>query len=345
MRQGLIIDRQLNKFNFKRYKAMAQKKAAKELISIILPVYNEEENIALQYRHIVESLEPSRLNYEIIFVDDGSTDRSVEILTEIARKDKRVKLVVFRRNFGQTAAMAAGIDHSSGDIIIFMDSDLQNDASDIPLLVEKIHEGYDVVSGWRKDRKDKLISRKIPSRIANHLIAKVSGVKLHDLGCSLKAYRGEVLRQVKLYGEMHRFIPVHASWVGAKITEVPVKHHPRKFGQSKYGIKRTFKVLLDLITVKFLGSYSTKPIYVFGGAGFIIFGLSCVSGIAVILMKIFQGLSMNRNPLLFLTILLILMSAIFIMLGILAELLIRIYHESQDKAPYTVKSTVNVRRK
>ncbi len=321
---------------------MAQKKAAKELISIVLPVYNEEENIALQYQHIVESLKPSGLNFEIIFVDDGSGDRSVEILSEIARKDKRVKLIVFRRNFGQTAAMAAGIDYSSGDIIIFMDSDLQNDARDIPTLVDKIHEGYDVVSGWRKDRKDKLISRKIPSKIANSLIAKVSGVKLHDLGCSLKAYRGEVLRQVKLYGEMHRFIPVHASWVGAKITEVPVRHHARKYGRSKYGIQRTFKVLLDLITVKFLGSYSTKPIYVFGGAGMALFILSCLSVAAVIFMKIFQGLSMNRNPLLFLTVLLILMSGMFIMLGILAELLIRIYHESQDKSPYTVKTAINI---
>ncbi len=323
---------------------MAQKKAAKELISIVLPVYNEEENIAMQYQHIVESLKPFGLNIEIIFVDDGSRDRSVEILTEIAKKDKRVKLVVFRRNFGQTAAMAAGIDYSSGDIIVFMDSDLQNDAQDIPTLVEKIHEGYDVVSGWRKDRKDKLISRKIPSRIANWLIAKVSGVQLHDLGCSLKAYRGEVLRQVKLYGEMHRFIPVHASWVGANITEVPVRHHARKFGKSKYGIQRTFKVILDLITVKFLGSYSTKPIYVFGGAGMVLFVLSCISGAAVIFMKIFQGLSMNRNPLLFLTVLLILMSVMFIMLGILAELLIRIYHESQDKTPYTVKTVINIGR-
>jgi glycosyltransferase involved in cell wall biosynthesis len=324
---------------------MAFKKGKQELISIVLPVYNEQENITLQYQHIVESLKTSGLKYEIIFVDDGSEDRSVEILEDIAQKDKRVKLVVFRRNFGQTAAMAAGIDYSAGDIVIFMDSDLQNDAGDIPTLVKKIHEGYDVVSGWRKDRKDRLISRKIPSRIANWLIAKVSGIHLHDLGCSLKAYRGEVIRQVKLYGEMHRFIPVHASWVGAKITEVPVQHHARKFGTSKYGIKRTFKVLLDLITVKFLGSYSTKPIYVFGGAGMALFFFSCVSGAAVILMKIFQGLSMNRNPLLFLTVLLILMSGMFIMLGILAELLIRIYHESQDKAPYTVREVVNARKK
>ncbi|HPA74003.1 MAG TPA: glycosyltransferase family 2 protein, partial [Spirochaetota bacterium] len=283
--------------------------------------------------------------YEIIFVDDGSSDRSVEILTEIAKKDRRVKIVQFRRNFGQTAAMAAGIDHSTGDIIIFMDSDLQNDAGDIARMVDKINEGYDVVSGWRKDRKDKLISRKIPSKIANWLISRVSGVPLHDLGCSLKAYRGEVLRQVKLYGEMHRFIPVHASWVGARIAELPVMHHARQFGKSKYGIKRTFKVILDLITVKFMGSFSTKPIYVFGGAGMMLFGLSILSGGSVIVMKFTHNLSMNRNPLLILTVLLILMSFMFIMLGILAEILIRIYHESQAKTPYTVKTLVNISRK
>jgi len=253
--------------------------------------------------------------------------------------------VQFRRNFGQTAAMAAGIDHSTGDIIIFMDSDLQNDAGDIARMVDKINEGYDVVSGWRKDRKDKLISRKIPSKIANWLISRVSGVPLHDLGCSLKAYRGEVLRQVKLYGEMHRFIPVHASWVGARIAELPVMHHARQFGKSKYGIKRTFKVILDLITVKFMGSFSTKPIYVFGGAGMMLFGLSILSGGSVIVMKFTHNLSMNRNPLLILTVLLILMSFMFIMLGILAEILIRIYHESQAKTPYTVKTLVNISRK
>ncbi len=323
---------------------MKKKNNPDNSISIVLPVYNEEENIALQYKNITDNLDGAKLKYEIIFVDDGSIDRSVAILNEIARKDRRVKIVQFRRNFGQTAAMAAGIDHSSGDIIIFMDSDLQNDAGDIARMVDKIHEGYDVVSGWRKDRKDKLISRKIPSRMANWLISRVSGVPLHDLGCSLKAYRGEVLRQVKLYGEMHRFIPVHASWVGARIAEIPVQHHARRFGKSKYGIKRTFKVILDLITVKFMGSFSTKPIYVFGGAGLVLFGLSAVSGVAVIIMKFTHGLSMNRNPLLIFTVLLILMSFMFIMLGILAEILIRIYHESQDKTPYTVKALVNLKK-
>ncbi len=324
---------------------MKKKNGPGNTISIVLPVYNEEENVTLQYKNITENLDTTQLKYEIIFVDDGSSDRSVEILTEIAKKDRRVKIVQFRRNFGQTAAMAAGIDHSSGEIIIFMDSDLQNDAGDITRMVDKINEGYDVVSGWRKDRKDKLISRKIPSKIANWLISRVSGVPLHDLGCSLKAYRGEVLRQVKLYGEMHRFIPVHASWVGARIAELPVMHHARQFGKSKYGIKRTFKVILDLITVKFMGSFSTKPIYVFGGAGMVLFGLSILSGGSVIVMKFTHNLSMNRNPLLIFTVLLILMSFMFIMLGILAEILIRIYHESQAKTPYTVKTLVNISKK
>lgn len=311
-------------------------------MSIILPVYNEEDNIRLQYEEIINAVNPLKLRYEIIFVDDGSADSSVEILREICRIDKRVKLIEFRRNFGQTAAMSAGIANSKGEIIIFMDSDLQNDPTDIGRLLEKIDEGYDVVSGWRKHRADKLISRTIPSRIANRLISRVSGIKLHDLGCSLKAYRGEVLRQVKLYGEMHRFIPIHASWVGAQITEIPVNHNPRRFGKSKYGIVRTFKVILDLFTVKFMGSYATKPIYIFGGAGAMLFGLSVLSGIAVILMKIFLHHSMIRNPLLLLTVMLIILSVMFVLLGLLAEISIRIYHESQSKPPYSIKRTTNL---
>jgi len=312
-------------------------------ISIILPVYNEEDNIQLQYESIISAIRAPISDYEIIFVDDGSADSSASLLKEIARKDKRVKAIFFRRNFGQTAAMAAGIDHSSGDIVLFMDSDLQNDAGDIAMLVEKIEEGYDVVSGWRKNRQDKLVSRKIPSRIANWLISRVTGVRLHDLGCSLKAYRGDIIRQVNLYGEMHRFIPVPASWIGAKITEVPVTHHARKFGQSKYGIKRTFKVLLDLMTVKFIGSYSTKPIYVFGGTGLILFLLSCVSGVVVITMKLIHDHSMIRNPLLLLTVMLIILSVLFIQIGILAEMVIRTYHESQKKTPYIILEKMNLK--
>ncbi len=323
----------------------SKKSASKPYVSILLPVFNEEENVESQYRSIAEAMARFKYTYEIIFVDDGSADRSVPILRGIAKKDPRVKIVVFRRNFGQTAAMAAGIDFSSGEIIVFMDSDQQNDATDIGMLVEKIEEGYDVVSGWRKHRKDKLISRKLPSRIANRLIARVTGVRIHDLGCSLKAYRGEILRQVNLYGEMHRFIPVHASWIGARITEVPVKHHPRRFGKSKYGIKRTFKVLLDLITVKFLGKYSTKPIYVFGGTGILLFLISCGSGVAVLGMKIFLNQSMIRNPLLLFTVMLIILSVLFVQIGILAEIMIRIYHEAQNMSPYKVLDTVNIKKK
>lgn len=314
-------------------------------LSVLLPVYNEEESLDLQYSAVVSALAGLKKSFEIIFVNDGSTDNSGEILRLIAAKDKRVKVVNFRRNFGQTAAMAAGIDFSTGEILVFMDSDLQNEPGDIMKLLEKIEEGYDVVSGWRKNRQDKLISRKIPSKIANRLISKVTGVPLHDLGCSLKAYRGDVLRQVNLYGEMHRFIPVHASWIGARITEVPVGHHARQFGKSKYGIKRTFKVLLDLVTVKFMGSYSTKPIYVFGGTGFIALLLAVISGITVIAMKIFKHTDMTGNPFFMLTILLIIMGILFLQMGIIAEIMIRTYHESQKMPPYKVRETFNMDKK
>lgn len=316
--------------------------AKKPYLSVLLPVYNEEDSLELQYGAVVRALSGLKKNYEIIFVNDGSSDRSPEILKSIAAKDRKVKVVNFRRNFGQTAAMAAGIDFSSGEILVFMDSDLQNEPEDIMKLLNKIEEGYDVVSGWRMNRQDKLISRKIPSRIANWLISRVTGVPLHDLGCSLKAYRGDVLRQVNLYGEMHRFIPVHASWIGAKITEVPVGHHARQFGESKYGIKRTFKVLLDLVTVKFMGSYSTKPIYVFGGTGFVVLLFGFLSGIAVILMKIFLNQSMTRNPLLLLTVMLIIIGVLFIQMGVMAEIMIRTYHESQKMPPYRVRETINL---
>jgi len=313
-------------------------------LSIVLPVYNEEENLRPQYRTILEAVGPLNLSYEIIFIDDGSTDSSPIILREIAKKDRNVRAVLFRRNFGQTAAMSAGIEYSSGEIIVFMDSDLQNEPGDIKALIEKIDEGYDVVSGWRKDRQDKLFSRKIPSRIANWLISKVTGIELRDLGCSLKAYRGEILRQVNLYGEMHRFIPVHASWIGARITEIPVRHHARQFGKSKYGIVRTFKVLLDLITVKFFGSYSTKPIYIFGGTGAVLLGMSFLSGAVVVVMKLMFRHSMIRNPLLLFTVMLIILGILFIQIGILAEILIRIYHESKSEKPYRIRETINIKR-
>jgi len=322
---------------------MASKKGI--YLSIVLPVYNEEENIKLQYERIIETVTPLKKSFEVIFVDDGSRDKSIDLLTAIAKKDKRVKVVQFRRNFGQTAAMAAGIDHSIGEVIVFMDADLQNEPADIAKLLDKIEEGYDVVSGWRFNRQDKTLSRKIPSKIANRLISRVTGVPLHDLGCSLKAYRSEVLKKVKLYGEMHRFIPIHASWVGAKIIELPVGHHPRQFGKSKYGIKRTFKVMLDLMTVKFLGSFATKPIYLYGGAGFILTGLSFLCGIAVILMKYLLGYNMTGNPFLLLTVMFFLLAVIMLLMGLQAEILIRIYHEAQDIHPYHVKKTINIKEK
>ena len=312
-------------------------------LSVVLPVYNEEESLELQYKAVLDSVKGLKKSYEIIFVNDGSVDKSQEILAAIAKKDKNVKIINFRRNFGQTAAMAAGIDHSIGEIIVFMDSDLQNEAGDIGKLIEKIEEGFDVVSGWRQNRQDKMVSRKIPSKIANWLIAKVTGVKLHDLGCSLKAYRGGILREVNLYGEMHRFIPVHASWLGANITEIPVGHHARQFGESKYGIKRTFKVVLDLITVKFLGSYSTKPNYVFGGTGFILFFLALISGISLVLMKIISGVDMTGNPLMMLTVLLIIVGVLFMQMGIIAEIMIRVYHETRRKPPYSIREKINIK--
>ncbi len=327
--------------NLAPLKKTAAKKGICE-ISVILPVFNEEENIIAQYERIRESMEPVGKSYEVIFVNDGSTDRSLELLEAIAKKDKKIKVIDFRRNFGQTAAMAAGIDFATGEIIVFMDSDLQNESDDIVNLINKIDEGYDVVSGWRIKRKDRFFSRRLPSMIANKIISMVSGVNLHDSGCSLKAFRSEIIKKVKLYGEMHRFIPIHASWIGARITEIPVRHHPRKYGKSKYGILRTFKVILDLITIKFMGSFSTKPIYLYGGLGMITMFLGLLSGLAVILMKIYMGYNMTGNPFLMIFSIFVMLSAILALMGIQSEILIRIYHENSSMQPYYVKKTVNV---
>ena len=316
-------------------------KSATVEVSVILPVYNEEENIVRQYEKLTSSMKKIGKKYEAIFVDDGSVDRSVELLSEIAQKDKHVKLVAFRRNFGQTAAMRAGIDHAVGDVIVFMDSDLQNESDDIELLLDKIEEGYDVAAGWRKKRHDKFFTRKVPSFFANHIIAWVTGVKLHDLGCSLKAFRADVLKKVKLYGEMHRFIPVHASWIGASIIEVPVRHHARKYGKSKYGMMRTFKVLLDLITIKFLGSFSTKPIYLYGGLGIATMFLAAISAVLVITMKIFWHMNITGNPFFQLFFLFVILSVILALMGVQTEILIRIYHESTHRSPYFVKEVVD----
>ena len=307
-------------------------------VSIVAPCFNEADNISPLYEQITQTL-TDKYDYEIIFVDDGSGDNSLAVLTRLQKADRRVRVICFRKNFGQTAALSAGFTHAQGKIVVAIDSDLQNDPADIPMLLAKLDEGFDVVSGWRKKRHDNAITRLLPSKIANWLIAKITGVKLHDFGCTLKAYRREVLAEIKLYGEMHRFIPALASWSGARIAEMVVNHRPRTAGAAKYGLGRTFKVILDLITVKFLGSFSTKPIYIFGGLGLASALAALVSGLAVLYQKFIsaQHLSMNRNPLLILTALLIATTIQFILMGLLAELLVRTYHESQDRPTYIIK--------
>src|SRR5687767_14491078 len=263
-------------------------------ISVFLPVLDEEENLRPMHAKIRAALDALGKTAEVIYVDDGSTDGSLKILKEIAAEDPRVRVISLRRNYGQTAAMSAGIDAAKGEILIPMDADLQNDPADIARLLEKLDQGYDVVSGWRKNRQDKLISRKIPSQIANRIISWIGGVHLHDYGCSLKAYRRDVIQDVKLYGEMHRFIPIYAAWAGARVTEIPVDHHARTMGKSKYGISRTIKVIFDLMTIKFMASYQTKPIYVFGTFGIIAFAVSVLSGLYAVFLKIVHKAEIGR---------------------------------------------------
>ena len=310
--------------------------------SIVVPIYNEQDNINELYRAITTALDRSDPDYEIIMVDDGSTDGSFKALEQLSVQDRRLKVIRLRRNFGQTAAMSAGFDAAQGDVIIPMDGDLQNDPADIPRLIEKLNEGYDVVSGWRKHRKDTFITRKMPSMLANWLISNLTNVHLHDYGCTLKAYRREVLDGINLYGEMHRFVPALASQFGAKVTELAVNHNPRLHGVSKYGISRTLRVILDLMTVKFLLAYSTKPIQLFGkwGAYTLLAGIG--SGCMTLYMKLFDNISMNRNPLLILTAFLLFMGIQFIVLGLLGELNARTYYEAQGKPIYVVRDKINL---
>lgn len=310
-------------------------------LSIIVPIYNEEESVNALHESITAAMAGSGIEYELILVDDGSSDRSFMLLKAIAAEDAKVKVIRFRRNFGQTAAMAAGFDAAGGRVVVPMDGDLQNDPTDIPRLLAKIDEGYDVVSGWRKDRQDTFINRKLPSIIANGLISRFTGVHLHDYGCTLKAYRREVLDGINLYGEMHRFVPALASQVGARVTELPVKHHPRLYGTSKYGISRTVRVVLDLMTVKFLLSYSTKPIQLFGKWGVYTLLAGFFSGLTTVYMKVFEHFSMNRNPLWILTVFLVFMGVQFIVLGLLGELNARTYYEAQGKPIYVVREKLN----
>lgn len=311
-------------------------------ISIVVPVYNEQDNVEAVYSAITSALQSMGCSYEVVMVDDGSSDGSYSVLARLASEDTALKVIRFRRNFGQTAAMSAGFDAATGNIIIPMDGDLQNDPADIPRLVDKINEGFDVVSGWRRDRKDTFVTRKIPSMLANALISGQTGVHLHDYGCTLKAYRREVLDGINLYGEMHRFVPALASQFGARVTELPVNHFPRLHGVSKYGISRTMRVILDLMTVKFLMAYSTKPIQLFGKWGIYTMLAAVCTGTMTIYMKIFEHLSMNRNPLLILTAFLLFMGVQFIVLGLLGELNAKTYFESQGKPIYTVKDRINL---
>jgi dolichol-phosphate mannosyltransferase len=306
-------------------------------VSVFLPVYNEEPNLRPLHAKLDDALKKLGRSAEIVYVDDGSTDGSLKILREIADMDPRVRVVALRRNYGQTAAMAAGIDAARGKVLIPMDADLQNDPADIERLLTKLDEGYDVVSGWRKNRKDKMVTRKIPSMMANRLISWIGGVPLHDYGCSLKAYRRESLQDVRLYGEMHRFIPIYASWAGARVTEIPVKHHARTMGKSKYGLSRTLKVVFDLMTIKFMASYQTKPIYVFGAFGMLAFAISLIGGLYAVFLKIFHKADFVQTPLPILTVVMFAVGVQFLLMGLLAEMLVRTYHESQAKAIYAVR--------
>lgn len=315
-------------------------------LSLVIPVYNEAASLPLLYDAIEKALKPLKQKWEVIFVDDGSRDNSLDVLRALAEKNpNHVCVLVFRRNFGQTAAISAGIDHAQGDTIVLMDSDLQNDPADIPRLLAKLDEGYDLVSGWRKDRKDNRITRTIPSNIANGLISTVTGVHLHDYGCTLKAYRREVLGGFRLYGEMHRFIPVFAHSVGARITEIPVSHHPRKFGKANYGLDRTAKVILDLFTVKFLLEYSHKPIRLFGGAGVGLMLLGMVDLVYVFVRRTFSGVPASTSPLLLIGVMLFIMGFQSILMGLIAELLARTYHESQHKTTYTLREIIQGKKK
>jgi len=316
-------------------------------VSVFLPVFNEEPNLLPLHAKLDEALKALGRSAEIVYVDDGSNDGSLRILREIAEMDSRVRVVALRRNYGQTAAMAAGIDAARGTVLIPMDADLQNDPADITRLLDKLDEGYDVVSGWRKNRKDKMVTRKIPSMIANRLISWIGGVPLHDYGCSLKAYRRESLQDVKLYGEMHRFIPIYASWAGARVTEIPVEHHPRTMGKSKYGLSRTVKVVFDLITIKFMASYQTKPLYLFGWAGLLTFLISFLSTVLACLMKWASWphhADFVQTPLPVMAMVTLVLGVQLFLMGLLAEMLVRTYHESQSKPIYAVRDKIGFER-
>jgi len=310
-------------------------------LSVIVPVYNEEASLPELHAALKQALPDADLAWEVIYINDGSHDRSMQVLDALAAEDpQHVRVVDFRRNFGQTAAIAAGIDYSTGNVIVLMDADLQNDPADIPMMVDHIHQGYDVVSGWRVKRQDTFLTRTLPSRIANWLISTVTGVHLHDYGCTLKAYRREVITGFRLYGEMHRFIPAFASSVGARMVEVKVHHHARKFGKTKYGLNRTIKVILDLFTVKFLLSYANKPIYLFGGTGVSLMILSSIALLYLAIRRLGFGIPVLTSPLFQMSTMFFILGFQSILMGLIAELLVRTYHESQSKPTYSIRSVI-----
>jgi glycosyltransferase involved in cell wall biosynthesis len=308
------------------------------MISIVIPIYNEEANIDKLTESILTAL--SGIEYEVLFINDGSTDNSEKKIQEVSKSNSHIKLINLRRNYGQTAAMQAGFDHSKGNIVIPMDGDLQNDPKDIPMLIEKINDGYDVVSGWRKIRSDKKLTRIIPSKIANMLISKISGIHLHDYGCTLKAYRKDILNDIKLYGEMHRFIPIYASWEGAKVTEVAVHHHPRTAGKTKYGLSRIPRVILDLLVIRFFDKSLDRPIHLFGQFGLMMFFIAFLLSVLAIFLKIFMNISFILTPLPLLVVFFAMSGLLCIFLGLVAEIQSRIYFEARDRPPYLVRKNL-----
>ncbi len=311
------------------------------MLSVVIPVFNEEESLPSLHARLTTALEAQPRTYEILYVDDGSRDRSFAVLAALARSDPRARVIRLRRNCGQTAAMSAGFDHARGQVIVPLDADLQNDPADIDLLVSRLEEGFDVVSGWRRNRQDRGLTRRLPSWIANRIISRITGVHLHDYGCSLKAYRAEILHRVRLYGEMHRFIPAYAALEGAVVTEMPVRHHPRRHGKSKYGLSRTLKVILDLLVLKFLGSYGTRPIHFFGSTGALLCSGGLLSAFITAYDRLAKGVFVHRNPLILLAVFLFLAGLQFIMMGLLAEIGIRTYHEAGGRSIYPVRERVN----
>jgi glycosyltransferase involved in cell wall biosynthesis len=310
-------------------------------LSVVIPVYNEKENISFLYENLNKVLPSLGKKYEVLLIDDGSIDGTFNELLKIHEQNNNYKIIKFRKNFGQTPAMSAGFDYANGEIIITLDADLQNDPQDIPLLLEKMNEGYDIVSGWRINRQDKTVSRKLPSKIANWLIAKLTGVKIHDYGCTLKAYSRDVVKNIELYGEMHRYIPAVASWMGISVAEVPVHHHSRKFGKSKYGISRTIRVILDIIILKYLLSYSQKPIQIFGLIGLFTGSVGGVITIYLIIMRLFFNAALSSRPLFTLSIFMIFIGVQLITMGILGELLMRTYHEASGKPTYAIRNILD----